>query len=323
MATGAAPLSYQWSKDGTALAGATAANWIVASAQATDAGAYRVTVSNAVGSVSSAVAILTVVVPPAITTQPTNLTVDQSQPASLSVVATGTAPLSYQWKKDGVAVVGATMASFSLASAQPTDGGAYTVDVSNAAGTVNSLAAALVVLVPPTILTQPANQTVNQGQPTSFRVVASGSAPFSFQWKKDGVVLVGATASTLGLASAQPVDAGAYSVDVTNAAGSATSGSATLAVVVPPVITTQPVGFEVIQGQPANLHVVATGTAPLTYQWKKGGTALPGATASSFSLASAQPADAGVYTVDVSNAAGQSTSQAATLVVLVPPTITA
>lgn len=322
VATGTAPLSYQWKKEGMDLAGATAATWTLASAKATDAGGYTVTVSNAVGSVSSAGALLSVVVPPSITNQPSPVTVNQGQPANLTVVAAGSAPLSYQWKKNGIAVAGASEATLSVISAQPADGGAYSVDVSNAAGTATSQPAALVVMVPPGITSQPASQSVNEGQPVSFSVVASGSAPFSYQWKKDGRSLVGATASTLSLTSVQASDAGAYAVDVTNAAGSVTSAGATLAVVVAPVITTQPVGFEVIQGQPANLSVVASGTAPLTYQWKKDGTILPGFTASAMSFASAQPSNAGSYAVTVSNSAGQVPSNAAIVVVVVPPGIT-
>jgi sugar lactone lactonase YvrE len=156
---------------------------------------------------------------------------------------------------------------------------------------------------------------VNQGQPTSFSVVTSGTAPFSFQWKKGGTTLPGGTASIYSIPAAQPADMGSYSVDVSNGAGVASSISASLVVVVPPAITTQPIGATINERQPCSFSVVASGSGPFSYQWQKDGTALNGATGSTFSLTSALPTDAGSYTVDVSNPAGRSSSQPAVLVV--------
>ena len=308
VAAGTAPLAYQWRKDGTSLSGATAATLSIASTQASDAGAYTVVVSNAGGSVTSATAALTVNVPPAITTQPSSQSVTAGAAASFTVVATGTAPLTYQWKKDGTSISGATTATHSLASAQSADAGSYTVVVSNAVSTVTSSAAVLTVNVLPVITTQPASLTVNAGSSATFSVLASGTAPLTYQWKKNGAVLAGATSSTLAFTSAQATDAGSYTVVVTNVAGFATSSAATLTVNVAPTITSQPVSQSANQGGWVDFSVVATGTAPFTYQWKKDGVSISGATAATYRILNLQATHAGRYKVLVTNAVGSATS---------------
>lgn len=180
--------------------------------------------------------------------------------------------------------------------------------------------------VAPTITTQPTSVSVNAGASASFSVVASGTAPLTYQWRKNGTAITGATTASFTLASAQLTDAGTYSVMVSNVAGSATSTGAQLTVTslppppVAPTITTQPTAVSVTAGASATFSVVASGTAPLTYQWRKNGTAITGATAASFSLANAQAGDAGIYSVVVSNVAGSATSVGAQLTVTsIPP----
>ena len=146
------------------------------------AGSYTVVVTNTAGSVTSAVAVLTVLVPPSITAQPTNLSVVGGANASFSVTASGTAPLSYQWQFNGAGLAGATGTSLTLASVQPTNGGSYTVVVTNTAGSVTSAVAVLTVLVPPAITAQPTNLSVVEGANASFSVTASGTEPLSYQW---------------------------------------------------------------------------------------------------------------------------------------------
>jgi hypothetical protein len=107
------------------------------------------------------------------------------------------------------------------------------VVVTNSAGSATSNAAVLTVNIPtqaPTITTQPIASTVTAGSAASFSVVASGTAPFTYQWRKDGSPVSGATAATYTIASAATTDAGNYTVTVTNSAGSATSNAATLTV---------------------------------------------------------------------------------------------
>ena len=127
-------------------------------------------VSNTVGSVTSNAATLTVtaaVVAPTITTQPANQTVTAGQTATFTVVAGGTAPLSYQWQKNGVNISGATANSYTTPVTAATDSGStFDVIVSNTAGTVTSAKATLTVnaaVVAPTIATQPVKPDGDDG----------------------------------------------------------------------------------------------------------------------------------------------------------------
>jgi glucose/arabinose dehydrogenase len=110
--------------------------------------------------------IYTVNTVPAIVTQPSNQTVAAGQPATFSVTATGTAPLSYQWQKNNVSISGATGASYTIASAQPADAGAYRVIVSNTAGSVTSTAATLTVSA---FNTPPVAQIITPADGTLYR----------------------------------------------------------------------------------------------------------------------------------------------------------
>ncbi|HJQ32413.1 MAG TPA: immunoglobulin domain-containing protein [Pyrinomonadaceae bacterium] len=323
-AGGTAPLSYQWYKDGAAVAGATGSTLSLSNVQAGDAGGYAVTVTNGAGSLTSNPATLTVITPPTITTQPASQTVNAGQTATFNVAAGGTSPFAFQWKKDGADIPGANSATFSVANAQEANAGSYSVVVSNAAGSATSDGAALTVITPPTITTQPAAQSAPLGSSVSFTVAAGGTSPFNYQWKKDGADIAGANSDTLSLTNVQDADAATYTVVVSNAAGSATSTGAALAVITPPSISLQPEPQTVNAGATANFFVSANGTAPLGYQWKKDGSDIPGATSSSLAVANAQDVDAGTYTVVVSNAASSATSDGAALTVthIVPPTIT-
>ena len=319
-AAGTAPLSYQWQKNGAPIVSATGSTYVIASAQASDAGSYAVAVSNAVGSVTSSAAPLTVsVIAPAITTPPQGASVTAGSAVSFSVAATGTTPFSYQWSRNGSLIGGAISASYPIASAQAADAGDYTVTVTNSAGFVTSPAATLTVTalaLAPVITGPPQGAAVTIGAGVTFAVTATGTAPFTYQWLQNGVILPGATGSSYVLASAQSADAGNYTVTVTNSAGSATSAAAGLLVsAAPPAITTQPQNASVLSGSGAAFSVVVTGTAPFTYQWRKSGTPLAGATSPGYTISSTQAADAGNYSVTVTNAAGSVTSASASLTV--------
>jgi hypothetical protein len=168
----------------------------------------------------------------------------------------------------------------------------------------------------PTVTTGPAPQTVTAGATVTFSVAASGTAPLTYQWFKDNVALGGATAATLTF-TATAQSAGSYTVAVTNAAGTTTSSAATLTVspaTTAPAVTTGPATQTVTAGATVTFSVAASGTAPLTYQWFKDNVALSGATAATLTF-TATAQSAGSYTVTVNNAAGTTTSSAATLTV--------
>jgi hypothetical protein len=233
--------------------------------------------------------------------------------------------------KDGAALVGATTASLALSATRITDTGNYSVVVTNAQGTGTS-AVALLNIVPlilaPSIVTPPANQAVTAGNTANFSVVATGSLPLLYQWYKGGQIQAGATNATLVLTNVQSGAEGEYTVIAANSAGAATSGKGTLSVITAPVaptITSQPVAQTVVVGASMAFVVVATGTAPLAYQWTKDGATLAGATSATLALTNVQSASAGRYAVTVTNATGAVTSAGAALTVSTsasPPAIT-
>jgi hypothetical protein len=227
---GSPPLAFQWFKDGSPLDGATLASLAFAAVQPSDAAAYSVRVSNAAGALTSAPVALSVLVPPSLLQSPAPLTVVQGQPATFEVHADGSAPLAFQWFKDGSPLDGATLASLAFGAVQPSDAAAYSVRVSNAAGAITSAPVALSVLIPPSFLQSPVPLMVVQGTPASLRVEATGSPSLHYQWSKDGRVLAGATQDRLEWAAIRPVDAGVYRVVISNDAGQIESSAVTVAV---------------------------------------------------------------------------------------------
>ena len=165
---------------------------------------------------------------PAIVSHPQNTTAIEGRTATLSVAASGTGPLTYQWKL-GTTNVGTNSATLTIAAAQPADGGSYTCVVSNGAGTATSNAATLTVnpVIAPVITSHPLNSLVPVGDTAVFTVAASGTAPLTYQWKK-GTSNVGTNSATLTLVNAQSGDAGAYTCTVSNTAGAPTSNAAVL-----------------------------------------------------------------------------------------------
>jgi DNA/RNA endonuclease G (NUC1) len=264
---------------------------------------------------------------PTITTQPSPQTAAVGGSATFSVVAAGDAPLAYQWSRDEVELAGATAATLTLPALTAAAVGNYTVVVRNGVGSITSVAAPLVLTgLPPLIVTAPPARTVVAGATATFAVVASGSPALGYQWRRAGVPITGnvsATTASLILANAQAADAAFYDVVVTNSVGSATSAAAALTVTpAAPTIATAPVAQTVAPGAVATLTVVASGTAPFTYQWRRAGVAIlgnPSAITAAFVLPSATVADAGSYDVVITNALGTVTSAPLALTVAVAP----
>ncbi len=174
-------------------------------------------------------------VAPSITTQPVSQTVTSGQTATFSAAATGPAPMSYQWQKNGAAIAGATSSTYQTPVTTVSDSQSqFTVVVSDNAGSVTSSGATLTVNPPavvPSITAQPVSQTVTSGQTATFSVAGTGTAPMSYQWQKDESPIGGATSATYQTpVTAVSDNESQFAVVMSNSAGNVTSNSATLTV---------------------------------------------------------------------------------------------
>lgn len=345
VASGQGTLIYQWLlnetnlTDSARVSGATQSTLIISNLVASDAGDYQVNVSNSHGSVISSNATLTVLFPPSFISQPANQDVVLSSNVSFAATASGTEPLRYQWQKNGINLIdsgpvsGSTTTNLTIANAQTNDAGSYQLIVTNDYGSVTGAVAVLSILVPAAIASEPSSQSVLLNSNAVFSASASGTLPLRFQWYFNGAPLAdnghvsGSTSTNLTITSVQTNDAGSYQLVVTNDYGSASSSPATLTILVPATITGQPTNQSVVLNSNASFTVTATGTGPLNYQWQFKGTNLAdsghisGTTTATLNIANAQTNDVGSYQVTVTNNYGAISSAAATLTILVPPSI--
>ena len=253
-------------------------------------------------------------------------------PATLSVTATGSGVLKYQWRKNGTAISGATASFLQLPAADNNSGGVYDVLVSNGANFAYSNPCTLVV--DPRIDAISIPSTANIGAGVRLEVKASSLGGLTYQWRRhnlsggsnvtNGGGVSGANSAALVFSDFQAADAGSYSVTVTSPNGSQTTAWASVSTVSKVSILTQPVGVSKAEGQRAQLSVVAQGGGSLSYKWLKDGVALTSSASASIASAgtssvltfgSIRSGDAGNYQVEVSNEGGALTSAAASVLV--------
>jgi len=173
------------------------------------------------------------VVAPSIIYHPADQAILSGERATFSVVAEGTQPLSYQWYRNGVAITGATTATYTTPVSANGDDATFSVTVSNSAGTARSNDARLTVstpLAPPSIVSQPEDRSVTAGETASFQVVADGSPPLVYQWQRNGVDIPGATGSIYTTPVLAVGDDAVFSVTVSNTAGTVSSRDVLLVV---------------------------------------------------------------------------------------------
>jgi uncharacterized delta-60 repeat protein len=304
--------SFQWLKNGADIPGATETTYRLFNVQPADSANYSVFVTDAIGGVNSSNALLQVGIAPAITSQPTSVTVTPGQSASFSVTATGT-PLNYFWLDNGVFIPGQTNSSLSIASVEPANAGIYACVVSNFLGNVTSTGAVLTVDYPPIITAQPIGQNVAFGSNFTLSVTANGYPALGYQWRTNGGFIPGATAVNYSVVAAQISDSGAYDVIVTNAFGSITSSVAVVEVGFPPSVIQQPLSLTNAVGGTANFSCLVTGSVPINLQWTLDGNLLAGATNSNLTITNLQPGNIGNYALTATNMFGGTASSNAAL----------
>ncbi|HQN29537.1 MAG TPA: immunoglobulin domain-containing protein [Methanothrix soehngenii] len=324
VAAGNGPISYQWSKNGSQIAGATTDSYIIPAAKLADAGSYRVRVSNACGSIESNPAVLTVSSKPVVEIEPLDEIACEGSEVLLNAQASGTEPLNYQWKKNGENITGANTNRYLISTILPTDEGDYSLAVSNICGMAESGAVHISVRSRPKILVQPISQTVCTGSPVSFEVQVAGNESYTYQWQKDGLNITAANAAVLSISAANSTDQGNYSVIIgSDLCGWTQSDKAKLSIRSMPMITGLhlPASKKICEGSDIALVADVTGSDPITIQWMKDGLQIPGANLDSFVIKNATRNDSGSYSLIVSNDCGQIESIASYLNIATRPEI--
>jgi hypothetical protein len=334
---GTSPYSYQWyiGTSGDTSDPITGANGSSYTASPTSTSKYWALVTDSLGgTVDSTTAMITVNPVFAISTEPSNATIDDGQSDTLSVVATnGTSPYSYQWYigtsgDTSDPITGANGTSY---TASPTSTSKYWVLVTDSLGAmVNSTTATITVNPVLAFSTEPANATIDDGQSDTLSVVATnGAPPFSYQWYlgtsgDTGDPIPGANGSSY---TASPMSTSSYWVLVADSLGT-TADSTTATITVNPAlaISTEPANATIDDGQSDTLSVVATnGTLPYSYQWYLGTSgstsdSIPGANESSYT---ASPTSTSNYWVLVTDSLGATVdSTTATITPTSAPTAT-
>ncbi len=332
--TGSVPFCrYQWRFNGTNLLNATNAVYSISAATTNKPGNYSVVVTNAAGVAISSNAALTVVLSPA------NRTNYAGSTATLTAIAFTPEALNYQWQISGTNlfdagnISGSTNNSLTVANVSDADAAIYNLVVSDATGSVTTSNAVLTVNDSPFIATQPQSQTVVTGSVVTLSATGYGAPPLIFQWyfgnNPVGSPTSGTNVSSYTMTNVGTNQAGNYTVKVVNSYGNVTSSNATLIVALPPVITTQPTNRMVAATSNATFSVTVSSLSALSYQWQQNGTNLinggkfSGATNSTLTITSVSSNEAAIYSVAITNLAGNVTSSNATLTVIYPPVITA
>ena len=321
-ANGTEPFLYQWKKDGSEIIGGNTDTYIITGVNAKDAGSYSVTVSNPDGLIQSDLAVLEVGSKPSIDVQPSPQNVSEQSVIVFSVQASGSEPLRYQWKKNGENISGANADTYSISGVSESATGNYSAVVSNTCGFVQSDQAELTVNLKPLVKTTPIYETVCEGSEIALSVEATGTGPLVYQWMKDGESITGANANSYYLRSVRTDDAGTYSVAVGNCCGLVESKIAELKVRAKPSILVQPASRTECEGNEVAFNVQVASTEPFTYQWRKNGENITGASENIYRIPAVGAADAGDYSVIISSQfCGWIESEPASLIVISRPVV--
>lgn len=258
-----------------------------------------------------------VVLSPTIADHPADRTAIVGETIALNGSATGIQPITYQWQFNGGNISGGTLPTLNLTRVTLAAEGEYTLIATNPHGSVTSRVARVTVMEPPGVRIDPAFVDVRAGTTVTLEAIATGTAPLTFSWEFEGRPIPDATGPTLTIPNAQQSAAGFYRVTARNAVGAATSPAALVRInPSSPIIVNGPAGRSVAAGSAVELSVQAVGSAPMAYEWRRNDQPIPGATGPTLSISNAQAAQAGVYTVRISNSAGFALSNPATLEVL-------
>ncbi len=296
-------LIYQWLRNGINTGNATQTYTV------NTAGTYTCVVSNTCGSSTSNAIIITSGLAPSATITSSSINNILCSGSSISLSANIGTGLTYQWYRGGGAISGAVSANYSTSST-----GNYTCIVSNSCGSTTSNTITLIDGNPPT------GNIIATGGATRFcdgasvTINAEGGAGITYQWRRNGINISGATAQTYTV-----ISSGAYTCAVTNTCGTTNSNTLNIAAIPNTNISTQPVSQTKNSGQTLTLSVVATGNN-LSYQWQKNGVNISGATAATYTKANITTADAGNYSCIVNGECGGTKTSNVAVITVNPST---
>jgi hypothetical protein len=242
---------------------------------------------------------------PSIALGPQSLVVQAGTLASFSVAATGSGPLAYQWRRNGELIPGATGSALLIETATPADAGDYEVSIWNGVGYTVSAPATLIVHPPPLVLVHPQSQIISSNGSATFTVVGVGTGTLRYRWQFNGVDIANATSASLTVTGATLSNEGDYRAFILDDFGTAMSDVARLTVKIAPRILVPPVGSTNVVGSSVTFSVVASGSVPMSFQWRRGSLPLTNqilmTTNASFTLVNLQTNDGGSYRVVVTN----------------------
>lgn len=227
---------------------------------------------------------------PTITTEPGDLNLLAGQTALFTVAGGGPGPLRYQWHFKGSPIDGATNGTLVLPNVRASQAGAYQAVALNNFGAAFSRIATLGVVVPVSIVNQPASvrlrgstNNADYGFTTNNATIGVGAAsifPISFQWRFNGQPILGATNSFVTITNVGLSDDGVYDVTVSDSAASFLSAPARLTVLLSPtIIQTPPANYLVASNGSISAGIVIRGNPPPFYfRWNELSSLRVGAT---------------------------------------------
>ena len=264
--------------------------------------------------------IISTAAPPIILSQPAPVAAPLGSPISISFFAAGM-DLQYQWFMNGEPLPGETNPALFISDLTLSAQGSYHAAVWNLLGRVETDQTSVTVAHPPLIRSSPQSATLTAGESIYLTASTFGTPPFTYQWFKDDQPLLTETDAFLPIIAAEMSDSGAYRVEISNVAGTVTSGVADVTVLAPPYIVTSPTGGYAVRGSSYQLSVLAEGSGPLAFQWFLNNSLINGATGSVHQINSVSDAHTGSYHVEVLNSLGIASSRPAEIRVLPPITI--
>ncbi len=294
--------AYQWYHNGSPISGATNATYVINSVEQADGGSYFCRLTGICSSSDSPTGTLTISSPASITQQPSDIGICVGNTMRLSIGASASGSVSYQWYKDGARIVGATSSVYQK-TATNDDVGTYICLVETACSGIWSQSVQVTIGDSFFINEMPQSAAVCVGESASLSVGVSGNVE-GYQWYRNGAPLAGQTSRTLNLSNLQVADTGRYFVRVNGFCSHRDSVTVDLNVSGGPAISTQPADIGICDGLTMRLSVQASTTnGPLTYQWYRNGSRITGATNAVYTK-TATVADEGEYICLVEDSCG-------------------